>query len=536
MNLFLNDTACNLASLNLLKFKNADGSFNVERFQAACRIFITAQEILVDNSSYPTKWIAENSHIFRPLGLGYANLGALLMSMGLPYDSDAGREMCASITALMTGTAYHQSAVLAEAMGPFAGYLDARCSGVDVPVAPSNRESMLKVIGMHTDAAVELHDRVAGTSAAFAIVDAATTAWDQALELGRKAGYRNAQVSVLAPIESASDCFTGDTLVAVADGRNAVSLKQLAHEGRDIDVYASDAGKTVVRRMTNVRLVRMKTPVVNIMLDDGSRVRCTPEHQMMLRDGTYKRADELLPGTSLMRFDSDVSVEPGARRRKIWMGPNAGGNRSKGKHWKLQYRLTGGRLFPGYDGRSGGIIHHVNEDTLDDSYFNLQLCAGTSEHQQLHWAAKSPEERSAIIKARCAARTPEQRRETARKIHESQTPEQRKERARKAVAAHTTSERSAWIKSGWSNISPEDRVKRSKKAWDTRRQKAMNHKVVTVVPDGIEDVYCGEVEGVHNFAIVTTTGFADTKTDALSGVVVHNCDNILGQTPRSTES
>jgi ribonucleoside-diphosphate reductase alpha chain len=112
------NTACNLASLNLLKFKRGDGSFDVERFKAAVRIFITAQEIIVDNASYPIKEIAENSHIFRTLGLGYANLGALIMSYGLGYDSEEGRALAGAITAIMTGHAYEQSARMAKHMGP----------------------------------------------------------------------------------------------------------------------------------------------------------------------------------------------------------------------------------------------------------------------------------------------------------------------------------------------------------------------------------------------------------------------------------
>src|SRR6202044_2444844 len=122
--LFLNNTACNLASLNLMKFKKADGSFDVERFKAAVRIFITAQEIIVDNASYPTKEIAENSHIFRTLGLGYANLGSLVMSYGFPYDSNEGRALAGAITSVMTGHAYEQSAEIAASVEPFQGYYD----------------------------------------------------------------------------------------------------------------------------------------------------------------------------------------------------------------------------------------------------------------------------------------------------------------------------------------------------------------------------------------------------------------------------
>ena len=120
--MFLDDTACNLASLNLMKFVGEDGEFDVEDFRAACRTTITAQEILVDNSSYPTPSIDRNSHDCRPLGLGYANLGVLLMDRGLPYDSDEGRSYAAAVTALMHGEAYAQSARVASAMGPFNGY------------------------------------------------------------------------------------------------------------------------------------------------------------------------------------------------------------------------------------------------------------------------------------------------------------------------------------------------------------------------------------------------------------------------------
>src|SRR5579864_7123962 len=146
---FLNNTACNLASLNLMKFKREDGTFAVERFKAAVRVFITAQEVLVDNASYPTEEIAENSHLFRTLGLGYANLGSLIMSYGLPYDSQEGRALAGAITAIMTGHAYEQSSEIASTMGAFPGYRDARCAHVSKPLAPDNVESMLGVIQQH---------------------------------------------------------------------------------------------------------------------------------------------------------------------------------------------------------------------------------------------------------------------------------------------------------------------------------------------------------------------------------------------------
>src|SRR5436309_3293908 len=156
--LFIDNTACKLASLNLMEFKTSDGDFDVERFKAAVRIFITAQEIIVDNASYRIKEIAENSHIFRTLGLGYANLGSLIMSYGYGYDSVEGRALCGAITAIMTGEAYEQSACLAQAMGPFPGYRDARASGVPKPVAKDNVASMLEVIELHRCAVLEIPD------------------------------------------------------------------------------------------------------------------------------------------------------------------------------------------------------------------------------------------------------------------------------------------------------------------------------------------------------------------------------------------
>ncbi len=204
---FINNTACNLASLNLMKFKREDGKFDIERFKAAVRIFITAQEIIVDNASYPTPEIAENSHIFRTLGLGFANLGSLIMSYGLPYDSNEGRALTGAVTSIMTGHAYEQSAEIAAVTEPFKGYRDARCSHVSKPVAKDNVESMLDVIKLHRDAIEEIHP-----SSEFAYLkDEARHCWNRALARGQQAGYRNAQVTVLAPtgtIAFLMDCDT----------------------------------------------------------------------------------------------------------------------------------------------------------------------------------------------------------------------------------------------------------------------------------------------------------------------------------------
>ncbi len=192
--MFLDDTACNLASLNLMKFLEPTGEFNVAAFRHAVDVTITAQEIIVDNASYPTPRIGDNSHRFRPLGLGYANLGALLMSLALPYDSDQGRDMCAAVTALMTGEAYAQSARIAERTGPFPDY------------AP-NRDSMLDVIRMHRDSVRAVHPENVQPQ----LFRASQQAWDDALEIGTQHGYRNSQVSVLAPtgtIGFMMDCDT----------------------------------------------------------------------------------------------------------------------------------------------------------------------------------------------------------------------------------------------------------------------------------------------------------------------------------------
>jgi ribonucleoside-diphosphate reductase alpha chain len=192
--MFLDDTACNLASFNLLKFLGSNGQFDSEAFTHSVDVVITAQEILVDNASYPTEKIARNSHDYRPLGIGYANLGALLMSMALPYDSDGGRSFCGAITALMTGESYAQSARIAERMGPFGGY-------------PRNRDAMIDVIRMHRDSLRPIKEQAVQPS----LLRAAQKSWDDALELGEKFGYKNSQVSVLAPtgtIGFMMDCDT----------------------------------------------------------------------------------------------------------------------------------------------------------------------------------------------------------------------------------------------------------------------------------------------------------------------------------------
>jgi ribonucleoside-diphosphate reductase alpha chain len=193
--MFLDDSACNLSSINLMKFLNENGEFDTRSFEQACRTMILAQEILVDNASYPTAAIEKNSHAYRPLGLGYANLGALLMSRGLPYDSDAGRAYAAAVTAIMHGAAYAQSAAVArDHGGTFAGY-------------EKNREPFLRVMRKHRAA---LRD-IDWTFVPRDMKDAAGNVWDEVLELGEQHGFRNAQATVLAPtgtIGFMMDCDT----------------------------------------------------------------------------------------------------------------------------------------------------------------------------------------------------------------------------------------------------------------------------------------------------------------------------------------
>jgi ribonucleoside-diphosphate reductase alpha chain len=248
--MFLDDSACNLASINLMKFVKDDGEFDVAAFKAACRTLITAQEIIVPNSSYPTKAIERNSHEFRPLGLGYANLGALLMSRGLPYDSDEGRAYAAAITAVMTGEAYAQSAKVArDHGGPFGGF-------------EPNREPFLRVMRKHRDAVGEINPKYVPTD----LHAAAKQAWDEAVELGEDFGYRNAQATVLAPtgtIGFMMDCDTtgvepdialvkykklvGGGLMKIVNTTVPMALEKLGYTAPEVDaiVHYIDEQETI---------------------------------------------------------------------------------------------------------------------------------------------------------------------------------------------------------------------------------------------------------------------------------------------------
>ncbi|GHT45007.1 vitamin B12-dependent ribonucleotide reductase [Planctomycetales bacterium] len=207
----LDDTACNLASINLMKFRQESGQFDADRFVQACRIFFIAQEIIVDRASYPIKKIAENSHKYRAIGLGYTNLGSLMMSLGLPYDSDEARGLCSVLTALLHGAAYRASAELADAVGPFEAF-------------SKNREPMLKVVDMHWDAVNKI-----GNCPSY-LKKKAQKLWDEVRNTGSRFGFRNAQTTVLAPTGTISFMMDCDT-TGIEPDIALVKFKQLAGGG-----------------------------------------------------------------------------------------------------------------------------------------------------------------------------------------------------------------------------------------------------------------------------------------------------------------
>jgi ribonucleoside-diphosphate reductase alpha chain len=225
----LDNSACNLASLNLMKYLHDDSSFDIEGFRSAIEVIFTAQEIIVGNADYPTEKITENSRLFRELGIGYANLGALLMAQGLPYDSDQGRAWAGAITALMTGHAYATSARTAARMGPFAGYHD-------------NVEPMLKVLHMHRDAVAGIDEEEVPTD----LLSAAQEAWDLAVELGEQNGVRNSQASVLAPTGTIGLLMDCDT-TGVEPDLGLVKTKKLVGGGT-----MSIVNQTVPRALTRL--------------------------------------------------------------------------------------------------------------------------------------------------------------------------------------------------------------------------------------------------------------------------------------------
>jgi len=260
----VDNSACNLASLNLLRYMEEGGSFDVEGFKASVEVLFTAQEILVGMSDYPTEKIGKNARRFRQLGIGYANLGALLMSQGMAYDSDNGRAYAAAITALMTGQAYATSARTAARMGPFAGYTE-------------NAEHMLRVLRMHRDEVAKVDEELVPTD----LLSAAQETWDRAVEDAERYGVRNSQASVLAP----TGCLVGGTLVPTE--RGLVRLRSLGDTSLDaekwqdlgISVQTDEGARTATQFYANGL-----EPVVRVQTKRGYSLQGTAQHRVKVVD------------------------------------------------------------------------------------------------------------------------------------------------------------------------------------------------------------------------------------------------------------
>lgn len=288
--MFIDDSACNLASINLMKFyDNESGNFDIEGFRHACRIFILAEDILVDYASYPTAAIAKNSHLFRPLGLGYANLGSLLMVNGFPYDSDEGRSICSSITAIMTAEAYRASSEIAASVGAFSEYA-------------KNRESMLEVIKMHRDAAYDILE----TPLTVSLVKAARYGWDGALSEGEKFGYRNSQVTVLAPTGTIGLLMDCDT-TGIEPDFALVKFKKLAGGG-----YFKIINGTVTAALTRLGYTTKQIEDIVTYVQGTSSLKGAPQiNEVSLRDKGFNdedvsRIERTLPGVFDLNFAFNV--------------------------------------------------------------------------------------------------------------------------------------------------------------------------------------------------------------------------------------
>ncbi|MFA9446669.1 vitamin B12-dependent ribonucleotide reductase [Egicoccus sp. AB-alg6-2] len=250
----LDNSACNLASLNLKKFYDYEaGRFDVDAYKRAVEVIFTAQEIIVGFSSYPTEAIGENAIAYRQLGLGYANLGGLLMSIGLPYDSDEGRAWCGALTALMTGHAYRTSAEIARVTGPFAGY-------------KKNEKPMLRVIGKHRDAVEDIDPRPVPKD----LLNAARQSWDDALELGEKHGFRNAQASVLAPTGTIGLMMDCDT-TGIEPDLGLVKMKKLVGGGS-----ISIVNQTVPQALRHLGYTEEQVEAVVAYIDENKTIHGAP--------------------------------------------------------------------------------------------------------------------------------------------------------------------------------------------------------------------------------------------------------------------
>jgi ribonucleoside-diphosphate reductase alpha chain len=287
--MFLDDSACNLSSLNLTKFLREDGSFDVDGYRHAIRVFFVAQEILVDFSSYPTKGIAKNSHDYRPLGLGYANLGTLLMLQGIPYDSDQGRATAAALTAILCGHAYRVSAEMAASKTPFNGFA-------------KNRDPMLRVMGMHREAAYNIdRDRCPES-----LYRAACEDWDQAVSLGHAHGYRNAQSTVLAPTGTIGLLMDCDT-TGIEPDFSLVKFKKLAGGG-----YFKIVNQSVPEALRRLGYSEHETQEIVAYVSGTNTLLAAPQinraslKRKGLIDEDLSRIEDAIPGV----FDLELAFGP----------------------------------------------------------------------------------------------------------------------------------------------------------------------------------------------------------------------------------
>ncbi len=287
--MFLDDSACNLASLNLMKFRNEDGEFNVTNFCHAVNISILAQEIIVGNAGYPTIAIEKNSLEYRPLGLGYANLGALLMARGLPYDSDEGRAYASAITALMTGQAYKQSALISKETGAFKGFA-------------SNREPMLRVIKMHGLEADHIPDRYVPSD----LLNAARKVWDDAYIIGKEYGFRNAQTTVLAPTGTIGFMMDCDT-TGIEPDIALVKYKKLVGGG-----YMKIVNNTITEALARLHYDEEQIEQILLYLEKTDTIENAPhlrEEHLPIFDCAFKPAE----GTRSIEYMGHIKMMAAAQ-------------------------------------------------------------------------------------------------------------------------------------------------------------------------------------------------------------------------------
>ncbi len=283
--MFLDDSACNLASINLMKFLNDDGTFDVTGYRHACKIFITAQEILVDYSSYPTQTIAQNSHDYRPLGLGYANLGTLLMVKGIPYDSEKASAICSALTAITTGHAYRTSAEIAKHKGPFPGYA-------------INQEPTLRVMKKHRDAAHKISDKLCPSE----MLTAAKEDWDEVVRLSEKYGVRNAQATVIAPTGTIGLLMDCDT-TGIEPDFSLVKFKKLAGGG-----YFKIVNQSVPRALQNLgyREDQVRDIVTyvtgTLTLDGAPHINSATLKERGFTDEDLEKIESQIPGVFELQF------------------------------------------------------------------------------------------------------------------------------------------------------------------------------------------------------------------------------------------